>query len=342
MINDTAARIRHIRDEWGPRLLLLGHHYQRATVLRHADEWGDSLELARKAASHPEAERIVFCGVRFMAESADILTDDQQAVYMPELTAGCPMANMADAVSMQRAMSELDGYSADWLPVVYVNSSADVKACCGSWGGSACTSSNARRVFEWAISKQKRILFLPDEHLGVNTARDLGMDSSEVVVYDPTQPRGGLSDADLDRARVAVWKGYCIVHQAFTVQHVMAARRAVSNARIIVHPESPKAVVEMADAHGSTSQIIRYVETAPDGATIFIGTEQNLVLRLAEEHADRVTVKALWPSVCANMAKTNEQNLLHLLETWPTSKQVRVPAQVAMLARLCLETMLSL
>ena len=339
-MNDLSQKIDAIRREWGGRLRILGHYYQRASVLKHVDDVGDSLELSRKAAAHPGAERIVFCGVKFMAESADILSGPDQTVYMPETSAGCPMASMADAGDMEHALSRLNAHGAEWLPVVYVNSSADVKACCGRRGGSTCTSSNAARVFEWAFAQRKRVFFLPDEHLGVNTAHDLGIPDEEALIYDPHEKDGGLSPAQVARAQVIVWKGFCIVHMAFTPEQVRAVRERVPGAKIIVHPESPKDVVRLADAHGSTAQIIRYVESAPDGSTVVIGTEINLVERLAERHRGRVTVKALAPSVCANMARTNEDNLFRLLTDWPKDRVIRVPPGVAADARLALERML--
>jgi quinolinate synthase len=342
-MTDAGNQIEEIRRTWGRRLIILGHHYQRPAVLTHADEMGDSLELSRKAAAFPDAERIVFCGVRFMAETADILSGAAQTVYMPDMLAGCPMANMAALPQVEAAWRDVTARAgSDWLPVVYVNSTAEIKAFCGRNGGSTCTSSNAAKVFRWAFAQGRRILFLPDEHLGANTARDLGIPDDEVAVYDPRLEGGGVGDAALRRARVVVWKGFCIVHVAFTVEQIRALRATHPDARIIVHPETPKEVVALADAHGSTSQIIRYVEDAPDGSTIVIGTEMNLVQRLAETYRGRKTILALRPSVCANMAKTNEQNLLALLERWPASHEVHVPALVAAEARRSLECMLAL
>ena len=339
---NPGQEIDRIRSEWGEKLLILGHHYQRSSVLRHADETGDSLELARKAASRPEAERIVFCGVRFMAESADILSGASQHVYMPDVSAGCPMANMATAESMTKAWDVLTGFGDDWLPVVYVNSTAEVKACCGRLGGSTCTSSNAARIFEWVFSLGKRVLFLPDEHLGVNTGHDLDIPDDRILIYDPDREGGGLDGEDVGNARIVVWKGFCIVHVAFTVDQVARVRDVLPAARIIVHPEAPKEVVRRVDAHGSTSQIIKYVENAEQDSAVVVGTEVNLVERLAEKHRGRVTVKALSPSVCANMSRINEENLLALLETWPEQNRIAVPEAVAENARKSLTTMLEL
>jgi quinolinate synthase len=338
-MKEVGDQIDAIKSEMGERLLILGHHYQRESVLRHAHEKGDSLELSRKAGKHPEAEKIVFCGVRFMAESADIVTEVNQEVYMPETSAGCPMANMATAEEMQAAWDQITVSKDDWVPVVYVNSAAGVKALCGELGGSTCTSSNAAKVFEWVFDQGKRVLFLPDEHLGANTAHDLGIADEQVAVWDPKAP---LSSSDIDAARVIVWKGFCLVHAAFTVGHVESVRQHLPDAKIIVHPESPKDVVRLCDAHGSTSQIIDYVECAEDGATIVIGTELNLVQRLADQYEGRRTIKALAPSVCANMAKTNEKNLLDVLQDWPESRKVVVAPEVIEGSRKALDNMLKL
>lgn len=335
-------RIQAVRADWGERLFILGHHYQRPEVIRHADARGDSLELARKAAERRDAERIVFCGVRFMAESADILTAPDQAVYMPETTAGCPMADMADDHQAEQGWERLQRVSDAWVPVVYVNSSAEVKAFCGRHGGSACTSSNAGRVLKHYLDQGKRIYFLPDEHLAVNTATDLGVPDELVSVLDPRADAGGLADSVLRASRIVAWKGFCHVHTNFTLEQVERVRRTMPEARIIVHPEAPKEVIRAVDAHGSTSQIIAYVESAAPGSTVVVGTEFKLVARLADEYRDRLRVLALTPSICPNMAKTTEQNLCDLLETWPAHHQVKVPETIARDARFCLERMLAL
>jgi quinolinate synthase len=337
----TDAKIEELRKKHGRRLLILGHYYQRDTVLRHADIKGDSLELSRNAAAHPEAERIVLCGVRFMAESAAIIAAPSQEVYLPAAEAGCPMADMATAEDAARAMDNLGRMGGRWIPVVYVNSSADVKAWCGRNGGSTCTSSNARRVMEWAMGQGGKVLFLPDEHLGWNTAHDMGIPDDEIRVYDPRRDNGGLEPEDVRSAKIVVWKGFCLIHTRFTAAQVKTIRSSMPGAKIIVHPETPREVVRLADAHGSTSQIIEYVGAAPAGSTVVIGTEVNLVERLAAEHAGRVTVKALSQSVCANMAKTNEAALLRVLETWPRDAVVRVSGDVARDARAALDRMLA-
>ena len=341
-MSDISGKIEEIRRAWGDKLLILGHHYQRSAVVAHADEAGDSLELARKAAANRDVERIVFCGVHFMAESADILSGGEQTVYMPKTDAGCPMADMADVAAMESAWDVLDARGGDWLPVVYVDSTASIKAVCGRHGGSCCTSSNAAKVFQWAFDQGKRVFFLPDEHLGANSAHDLGISDSEVAIYDPTLPNGGLSDAEIDNARVVVWKGFCIVHQAFSVEQIKTVREKMPGTKIIVHPESPKESVRLCDAHGSTAQIIDYVNAAADGETIVIGTEFNLVQRLADMHKDRLTVKALKASVCSNMAKTSEESLLNLLQGWDENSIIRVKPEIAAEAKLSLERMLDI
>ena len=341
-MDNIAQRIEAIRAEWGPRLLILGHYYQDAAVLRHADVLGDSLELSRQAGAS-RSERIVFCGVHFMAESADILTAPEQTVYMPNTAAGCPMADMADIYAVEQAWSVLQDATPDrWLPVVYVNSSAAIKAFCGVQGGATCTSSNAARVFQWVFAQGRKVFFLPDRHLGTNTANDLGIPDEQVAVYDPRQPEGGLTHTAMDAARVVVWNGFCPIHMVFTVAQVQAIRTHWPQGKIIVHPETAREIVRLCDAHGSTSQIIRYVEAAPAGALVFVGTEVHLVRRLAALHKGRVDVRPLAPSVCPNMARTTAQSLFTLLENWPDANVIRVPTAVAVNARLALERMLRL
>ena len=335
-------RIEEVRKEWGPRLLILGHHYQDPAVLRHVDAIGDSLELARRAAAETLATRIVFCGVHFMAESAAILGNAGQTVYMPDVEAGCPMAEMADLAAAEAAWDFLARHGNDWVPVVYVNSTAGIKAFCGRNGGSTCTSSNAGKVFRWAFDSGRRILFLPDEHLGVNTAHDLGIPDEAVAVYDPARPQGGLTPEQAADARLVVWKGYCHVHTRFNTAQIGLARERWPEAKIIVHPESPKEVVRLSDAHGSTSQIIDYVRKAPDGAVIIVGTETHLVDRLAAEQQGRVTVKPLTHSICPNMARTTPEKLGAVLAQWPKRNIVRVPPALAAEARQALERMLTL
>ncbi|MFH1478063.1 MAG: quinolinate synthase NadA [Verrucomicrobiota bacterium] len=358
---NTSESIEALRKQWGRQLCILGHYYQQDEVLKHADVIGDSLELARRAAVEMKAERIVFCGVHFMAESADILSGTHQAVYMPDIQAGCPMADMAPLREVQQVWQEIQAVADDlssrqrsawfrwsasrrqaqagWIPVVYVNSSAAVKAFCGEHGGLTCTSSNAARVFHWAFNHGKRILFIPDEHLGTNTARDLGLPDGAVAVYDPGKKWGGVGVDGIARARVLVWKGYCHVH-TFAVDDITSARRQYPDAKIIVHPETPAAAARLADEHGSTSQIIKYVEAAPAGSTVVIGTEFHLVDRLARQHRGRLTIVPLRQSVCRDMILTTEAKLLALLEQWPEEQVVRVSEPLRANARKALARML--
>ena len=347
---NISASIENLRRQWGKKLFILGHYYQQDEVLRHADVTGDSLELSRRAAAEREAGRIVFCGVHFMAESADILKAPQQTVYMPDIHAGCPMADMAPLREVQQVWKNIQTVASDlpspersaqagWLPVVYVNSSAAVKAFCGEHGGSTCTSSNAAKVFQWVLNQGKRIFFIPDEHLGTNTARDLGLPEEAVAVYDPGQAWGGVGADCIARARVLVWKGYCHVH-TFTADDVTSARQRYPGAKIIVHPETPSAAARLADAHGSTAQIIKYVAAAPEGATVVIGTEWHLVDRLARQHRGRLTIVPLRQSVCRNMIRTTEAKLLELLEQWPETQVVSVSEPLRVNARKALERML--
>ncbi|MFO7535877.1 MAG: quinolinate synthase NadA [Kiritimatiellia bacterium] len=341
-MNTVDRAIELLRRECGHRLFIPAHYYQENAVLRHADTTGDSLELSRRTAARHEAEKIVFCGVRFMAETADILKAPAQTVYMPELQAGCPMADMATPSQADTCAARLDSVWKCWKPVVYVNSSAAIKAFCGRRGGSACTSSNAGRVLQWALQEDQKVLFLPDENLAVNTAQDLGLPDGQVRVYDPLLPLGGLSDDDLQKTRLVAWKGYCHVHHAFTTEHVHHVRARHPEARIIVHPEARREVVRLCDFHGSTTQLMEYVRRAPDGSEIVIGTENHFVQRLAEEEAGRVTIHPLYPSTCPDMSRVTPETLLGVLESWPSANTIRVPPEIAAEARLCLDRMLAL
>ncbi len=329
------------KKQWGSKLLILGHHYERSSVLQHADRVGDSLELARIAASQRDAERIVFCGVRFMAESADILTSASQAVYMPDPDAGCPMADMADVDKLKKVWSFLTESNAQWIPIVYVNSSAQVKAFCGARGGSACTSSNAREIVSRELESGNRVVFLPDEHLGTNTAVRLGLGSNELEYCDPAERDGGLTSESVEKSSMIIWRGFCHVHTAFSLEHISVIRKDYPDARIIVHPEVPYRVASLADELGSTAQIIRYVESLPEGSVVFVGTERHLVERLASQYGNRIDVRPLAYSTCTDMALTDEQKLARLLEEWPESHRISVPQSVALNARKCLEKMLA-
>ncbi len=342
-MDTPTEKITALRRSWGRRLLILGHHYQSDDVLRHADAIGDSLELARRAAAETEAQRIVFCGVRFMAETADILTASNRAVYVPDPEALCPMAAMVDASEAREAWQYVTrncGGPDTWRPIVYVNSTAEVKAFCGCNGGWACTSGNAAAVLRRALDAGRRILFLPDEHLGVNTARMLGVKDSEMAVYDPALHEGGISGKITEAVRIVVWKGYCHVHTAFSPEMIVAMRRRYPAVRVVVHPECPAPVVALADECGSTSRIIAYVRETPPGSVVAVGTEKNLVYRLAREQQGQRRIIPLFASACPNMARNRESNLALLLEKWPDSHRVSVPAQLRGSASAVLERML--
>ena len=252
------------------------------------------------------------------------------------------MADMATLSQAETAWKRLTAVQAKWVPVTYVNSSADIKAFCGKHGGSACTSGNCAKVLSHTLEQGAKVFFLPDEHLATNTALDLGLSDDSIVRYDPALPDGGVSDAQLASARMVVWKGFCHVHTLFKPEHVRAARLTHPEAKIIIHPETPKEVVRLCDAHGSTAQIIDYVNCSPEGSTIVIGTEHQLVQRLAEEQKGKRTILALQSSTCPNMARTTEAAVLDILQHWPDENRVRVPEAIANDARLCLQRMLAL
>ncbi|MBF4160531.1 quinolinate synthase NadA [Nocardioides acrostichi] len=290
---DLVARAQAAKDALGGRVFVLGHHYQRDEVIQFADVTGDSFKLAREAAARPDAEYIVFCGVHFMAESADILTGDSQQVVLPDLAAGCSMADMAALSQVETAWEALAdaGVQAQVVPVTYMNSSADIKAFCGRNGGVVCTSSNAETALSWAFEQRgpdTKVLFLPDQHLGRNTAvLQMGYSLDECVVWDPHRPNGGLTAEQLNDARMILWKGHCSVHGRFSPDVVDELRATIPGVQILVHPECQHEVVLKADLVGSTEFIIKTIEAAPAGSSWAIGTELNLVKRLADQHPDK-------------------------------------------------------
>ncbi len=339
-------RIREHKNKLRDDLTILTHHYQRQEIVDIGDHSGDSLELSRTAA-RAEAKFIVFCGVHFMAESAAILARPEQAVFIPDEHAGCPMADMADSVQVERAWSDVASVLGDEtiLPVTYVNSDAELKAFCGEHGGTTCTSSNAAKVFEWAYGQSERVFFFPDQHLGQNTADKMGID--EVIVWDPDRPMGGNSRAEIESAKLIVWKGFCHVHTHFTVEQVKARRDEFPGCLVIVHPECERAVVRTADASGSTSQIISYTENAPEGSTVVIGTESHLVLRLAELYKNNKNIVELVHSTCPNMFKISLSKLLQTLDSLDTGRdtwfnQVVVDEPIKTQAALALRRMLDI
>ncbi len=347
-----AERIAARKVELGRRLCILGHHYQRDEVIRFADFTGDSLKLSQLAAEQDEAEFIVFCGVHFMAESADILSSPEQIVCLPNLEAGCVMAEMVDEASMLTALEELAELAGQQIvPISYVNSSAAIKAVTARSGGACCTSSNVRRVFEWALSPSgagsEKILAVPDEHLARNTAAAMGYDIGQAcALYDPSLPAGGLTAEDAGRATFFAWKGHCYVHQVFTVEQVSRARAERPGLRVIVHPECPREVVAAADASGSTAQIIQTIADAPAGSQWAIGTESNLVNRLARQHGDKfIRVLSDGPASCWQMGKIDQPHLLWVLDNLAQGNivnQVTVPPDIAADARIALQRMIDI
>ncbi len=346
------ARIRRAKDTLGERLVVLGHFYQRDEVVQHADFVGDSFQLANAALTRPQAETIVFCGVHFMAETADVLAGPGQRVILPNLAAGCSMADMADTESVDAAWEQLmevyageDGDLAPVVPVTYMNSSAALKAFCGRHGGIVCTSSNAEVVLEWAFERGRRVLFFPDQHLGRNTAKAMGVPLERMPMWDPRKPLGGHDAATLREAKVLLWHGFCSVHKRFTVDQIARARAEHPGVQVVVHPECPMPVVDAADAAGSTDLIRRFVEAAAPGSTIAIGTEVNLVNRLAAQHPDK-TIFCLDPVICpcSTMYRIHPGYLAWVLDgllEGEMRNEIVVDEAVAADARIALERMLA-
>jgi quinolinate synthase len=343
------ARARAAKAALGDRVFILGHHYQRDEVIEFADVTGDSFKLARDAAARPGAEFIVFCGVHFMAESADILTSPAQRVILPDLAAGCSMADMAVLSQVEACWDTLvDLDLADRVvPVTYMNSSADIKGFVGRHGGVVCTSSNAKRALEWAFGRGDQVLFLPDEHLGRNTAvREMGFTLADCVRYDPHKPEGGLDAAQLRGARMILWRGHCSVHGRFSLDSVREVRERVAGVNVLVHPECKHEVVAAADYVGSTETIIRTIGAAPAGSAWAVGTELNLVRRLARAHRDK-QVMFLDRTVCycSTMNRIDLPHLVWALEELVAGRvpnQITVDPRTAADARTALDQMLAL
>jgi quinolinate synthase len=339
-VRDPQRRVQERKRALGEELLILAHHYQRDEIVELADFSGDSLELARKAAQ-AVARHVVFCGVHFMAESADILRQPHQTVSLPHREAGCPLAEMATGAQMEEAYRCLTspGGARPVVPVTYINSSAEAKAFCGRVGGTVCTSSNAKVAMAWALDGGRRALFGPDRNLGLNTARALGIPREEIAVWDPGAPAGGLSEELLTRATLVVWSGFCHVHTFFTPEHVRRARQEHRGCRVAVHPECVPEVVGRADFAGSTGAIVQYVSERGPGSVTVVGTEKHLVRRLTRTHPDRRVVP-LAPSECPDMARTTLWCLAKALEEPLGANAVRVEESVAGDARIALERML--
>ena len=353
-------RIIAARRQLGDRLVILGHHYQRDEIIKYADARGDSFKLAEFAAGRPEADYIVFCGVHFMAESADILSAPHQRVILPNPAAGCSMADMANIAEVEECWAVLDELFADEIgdaeetekerqpviPVTYMNSAANLKAFCGRNGGIVCTSSNAEQVLRWAFARGRRVLFFPDEHLGRNTALRMGIPEAEIAVWNQRQGYGGITDDEvLRRARVILWKGWCSTHQRFTPEQIAEARRRYPGVRVVVHPECSHKTVEAADLYGSTEYIVKVIDEAPSGTIWAVGTEINLVKRLAREHPEQ-TIFCLDPIVCpcSTMYRIHPAYLAWVLEELAEGhvvNQVSVDDETAQWAKVALERMLA-
>jgi quinolinate synthase len=348
-LEEASRAIREAREALGSDVLILCHHYQRHEIFEHADRTGDSFKLARQAADRPDARWIVFCGVHFMAEAADVLTGPDQIVILPDLTAGCSMADMADELDVEQCWEDLNEIvGPDVVPVTYMNSSAALKAFCGEEGGAVCTSSNADAVLRWAWEQKPKVLFFPDEHLGRNTAVRLGVPEEEMAVWDYTRPLGGLTGEEIRRARILLWRGHCSVHMKFDPEHVHRAREMFPGIRILVHPECRREVVDLADEVGSTEFILKTVRESRKGTHWAVGTELHLVDRLAREvKPEGKTVSSLNPSacLCSTMYRVDAPHLLWVLESLREGKvvnRITVDEPVARWARVALDRMLSI
>ena len=345
---ECEGRINEARRALGERLVILGHHYQRDEVFRHTDFSGDSLKLSRKAAESA-AEFIVFCGVHFMAEVADILSRPEQIAILPDMAAGCSMADMANLAKVERAWRELGEViepDESVTPVTYINSAADLKSFCGRHGGVVCTSTNAQHVLDWSFSQRDKVLFFPDQHLGRNTGYGMGIPLDEMVVWDFDQPMGGLSKDQIRQAKMILWKGFCSVHQMFSTEHIDRFKAKYPDAKIIAHPEASFEVCQASDYVGSTEFIINTIRDSEPGSRWLVGTELNLVNRLHEQHKhEGKAVHFMSPTVCmcSTMFRIDPQHLLwtleNLLDGQPVNR-VSVPEKDAHFARLALQQML--
>ena len=346
---DLVERAEKARKALGERAMVLGHHYQRDEVIQFADITGDSFKLAQAAADRRDAEYIIFCGVHFMAESADILTSPGQKVILPDLAAGCSMADMAAANQVDEAWRSLEklGQSKRTIPITYMNSSAAIKAFTGANGGAICTSSNAERAMRWAFEQGEKVFFLPDQHLGRNTAvLKLGLKLEDCVLWNPWKPQGGLTDSEIKGAKVILWRGHCSVHGRFSLGNVEEVRAKVPGVKVLVHPECQHDVVKSADVVGSTEMIIKTVADSPAGSIWAVGTELNLVKRLATSNPDK-KVLFLDKTICycSTMNRIDLPHLVWAMESLAAGKvvnQIKVADGIARDAKVALERMLAL
>jgi quinolinate synthase len=341
-------RIGSVKQRFAESLLILGHHYQQDEVIKFADLRGDSFKLSQLAAESQTCRFIVFCGVHFMAETADILSRDEVEVYLPDMAAGCSMADMADIAAVEAAWEDLGEIidTESLMPVTYVNSSAEIKAFCGRRGGTVCTSSNARAVLEWSLQERQRVFFLPDQHLGRNTARLMGIPLEQMAVWDWRSPLGGNSENVIKASRVLLWRGHCSVHQMFKVEHIEQFRRRFPEGRVLVHPECMMSVVDQADKVGSTEFIIKTIAEAEPESTWGVGTELHLVNRLAHEHPDkRVFFLSPMVCMCATMFRIDLPHLAWSLDNLARGtavNRIRVPQETAHWAQFALRRMLEI
>lgn len=344
---ELEERIEEAKKKLGDRAVILGHHYQRDDVIRHADIVGDSFKLAQMASRRPEAEYLIFCGVHFMAESADILSAGHQRVILPDLAAGCSMADMAGLEQVETAWEQLNDLGiTSVIPITYMNSAADIKAFCGRHDGVVCTSSNAVPLFDWALKQREKLFFFPDEHLGRNTGVRFGIPLDQMVVWDPRLELGGNTPEQLKRARIILWKGFCSVHGRFLPRHVDEKRAEYPGIKILVHPECRYEVVAKSDLNGSTEFIIKTIDEAPAGSKWAVGTELNLVNRLVNRHQDKmVTLLAPDLCMCATMFRIAPENLLWSLENLVEGhvvNQIKVDDETALWAKVALDRMLQI
>jgi quinolinate synthase len=346
---EMALRIAAARAALGDRLVILGHHYQRDEVIRFADYTGDSFKLAQSISKHPHADYIVFCGVHFMAESADVLAKPHQRIILPDLAAGCSMADMAAPDQLETCWAELEqmGMASRTVPVTYINSAASIKSFVGEQGGTICTSSNAAASLKWGWERKEKILFLPDQHLGRNTAWKMGVPLDQMVVWDPFEPFGGLTKAELENAKLILWKGHCSVHVRFTVKQIEQVRREHPGIKVIVHPEVPFDVLQAADDSGSTEYILKTVRDSAPGSKWAVATEVHLVHRLAEEVAPGKTVVSLdqFGCLCSTMFRVSPNHLLWVLDSLVDGEVVNeivVPEEQKKWAKIALDRMLSI
>lgn len=346
---DLVARARVARKTLGSNVLILGHHYQRNEVIEFADITGDSFKLAQEAANQSSVENIIFCGVHFMAESADILTSEKQRIILPDLAAGCSMADMATSNQVTKSWSELQsiGVAEKVIPVTYMNSSAAIKSFTGEHGGTICTSSNAEAAMRWAFTQGEKILFLPDQHLGRNTAvLALGLTLDDCVLWNPWKPMGGLTQEQIKKAKVILWRGHCSVHGRFSIESVNEIRNRVTGVKVLVHPECTHEVVSAADQIGSTEKIIQIVKSAPAGSKWAIGTELNLVQRISQSNPDK-EIYFLDKDICycSTMNRIDLPHLVWAMESLVSGtvvNQIRVAPEIARYSKVALERMLAL